>query len=78
MATKLTRPVARESSAYVRDKGLRPIIVTLHGSIIELRAKGLRSTEVLDLAAAYGIALKQRLAREKAERQARRKAAKGR
>lgn len=68
MTTRSTRPVTRESSAFVRDRGLRPIIVTVVGSMIELRAKGLRSREVLDLAACYGIAIKQRLAREKAER----------
>jgi hypothetical protein len=74
MTTKSTRAVTRESSAFVRDRGLRPIIVTVTGSILELRAKGLRQREVLDLASAYSIAVKQRLASEKAERAAARKA----
>jgi hypothetical protein len=74
MTTKSTRPVTRESSAFIRDRGLRPIMVTIHGSIIELRAKGLRQREVLDLAACYSLAVKQRVASERADRQAARKA----
>jgi hypothetical protein len=74
MTTKSTRAVTRESSAFVRDRGLRPIIVTVTGSIIELRAKGLRQREALDLAACYSIAVKQRLNSEKAERAAAKKA----
>lgn len=75
MSTKSTRPVTRESSAFVRDRGMRAIVVTVVGSIIELRAKGLRSRETLDLAACYSIAVKQRLAKERAERLAERKTA---
>jgi hypothetical protein len=74
--TPSTRPVTRITSAYVRDKGLRPVVATITGSILELRAKGLRSRETLDLASCYGLAVKQRVAREKAERKAAR-AAKG-
>ena len=68
MTTRSSRPVTRESSAFVRDKGLRPVIVTVIGSILELRAKGLRSREILDLAYCYEAAVKQRVARERAER----------
>jgi hypothetical protein len=75
--TPSTRPVTRLSSAYVRDKGLRAVVVTIVGPIIELRAKGLRSRETLDLASCYGLAVKQRLAREKSERKAARAAKKG-
>ena len=74
MTTKSTKPTTRETSAFVRDKGLRPLIVTIAGSYVELRAKGLRSRETLDLAACYGLAVKQRLLREKAERKGKRKA----
>ena len=74
MTTKSTKPTTRETSAFVRDKGLRPVIVTVAGSYIELRAKGLRSRETLDLAACYGLAIKLRLSREKAERKTARKA----
>lgn len=73
MTTKSVRPVTRESSAYVRDKGLRPVIVTIVGSTIELRAKGLRSREVLDLSYCYTTAVKQRVASERAEKKALRK-----
>lgn len=71
--TPSTKPTTRETSAYVRDKGLRPLVVTIIGSYIELRPKGLRSSETLDLAAAWSFALKARLAREKAERKAARR-----
>ena len=50
MVTKSLRPVTRETSAVVRDKGPRAVIVTVVGGVIELRAKGLRSTETLDVA----------------------------
>lgn len=78
MTTPSTRPVTRETSAFVRDRGLRPLIVTVVGSLLELRPKGLRNRETLDLAACYGLAVRQRVAREKAERQAERKARRGR
>ena len=73
--TPSTKPVTRLTSAYVRDKGLRPVVITVVGSFVELRAKGLRSREVFDVAAIYGLAVKARLARTKAER-AKAKAAK--
>lgn len=69
-----TSPVTRETSAYVRDKGLRPIIVTLTGSLIELRAKGLRTREVVDVASVFQRAVKERVLRERAEKKAKRKA----
>jgi hypothetical protein len=68
MTTKANRPVVRESSAFVREKGLRPVIITVHRDLIELRAKGLRSREVLDIASCYYLAVRQRVAAEKAER----------
>lgn len=70
MTTKAIKPVTRETSAYVRDRGLRPVIVTVIGGHIELRAKGLRSRECLDLAWCYQTAVKARVARERAERRA--------
>ena len=73
--TPSSKPVTRESSAYVRDRGLRPIIATITGSVVELRAKGLRSREYIDLAWAYQYAVKQRVAQERAERKAKRKGA---
>ena len=66
--TPSIKPVTRETSAWVRDKGMRPVIATITGSIVELRAKGLRSREVVDLAWAYHFAVKARVQRERAER----------
>jgi hypothetical protein len=71
--TPSTKPVTRLSSAYTRDRGLRPICVTITGGIIELRAKGLRSREVVDIGWLYQYAVKarvleERLARKKARR----------
>lgn len=72
--TPSTKPVRRETSAMVRERGMRPLIATLHGSLLLLRPKGLRSEEVLDLGAAWSLAVKQRVAREQAEKRAARKA----
>lgn len=69
-----TSPVTRVTSAYIRDRGLREVIVTITGGILELRAKGLRQREVLDVSSLYYQAVKQRVARERAEKIAARKA----
>lgn len=71
--TPSTKPVTRLTSAYIRDRGMRPIVVTITGSLIELRAKGLRTTETVDVASLFGMAIKARLARERALRKAARK-----
>jgi hypothetical protein len=68
-----TSPVTRETSAYVRDRGMRAVIATLTGGSVVLRAKGLRSREMLDLAWCYQQAVKQRVAMEQAERLAARR-----
>lgn len=49
-------------------------MVTIHGSVLLLRPKGLRREEVLDLSAAYSVAVKTRVARERFERAQARKA----
>jgi hypothetical protein len=71
--SSLQSPVTRETTAYVRDKGMRPVMATLTGGTLVLRAKGLRSREVLDLSWCYQVAVKQRVALEKAEKRAARK-----
>lgn len=71
--TPSTKPVTRLTHAVVRDRGLRQIVATLHGSLLILRGKGLRREETLDIATAYVIAVKQRVARERAEKAAKRK-----
>lgn len=73
MTTLSTKPVHRETSAFVRERGLRAVIVTIHGSLLEFRPKGLRSREVLDVASCWQMAVKQRVASEKAARKAKRK-----
>ena len=74
MATSsVTSPVTRETCAYVRDKGLRAVLVTITGGLIEMRAKGLRSRECVDVASIYYAAVKGRVARERAEKKAARK-----
>ena len=73
MATKSDRPVTRETSACVRDKGLRAVMVTIKGGVIEFRAKGLRSREVLEVAWCYEFAVKARVTRERSERRASRR-----
>jgi hypothetical protein len=65
--------VTRLSSAFVRDKGLRQLIITVVDSYVEIRCKGLRSRETMDISAIYGMALKSRMAMEKAQRKAARK-----
>lgn len=60
--TPSTKPVTRVTSAYIRDRGMRPVVATITGSVIELRAKGLRSVEVVDVASVYDAAVKARVA----------------
>ena len=64
MATKSIKPTTRETSAYVRERGLRPLIATIHGSVLLIRPKGLHTEEVIDLAACWSLAVKQRVARK--------------
>lgn len=66
--TPTTKPTVRITPALVRERGLRPLVATLHGSLISLRPKGCRREEVVDLAAIYHMAVKQRVARERAEK----------
>lgn len=74
MATKSIRPVTRETTAVVRDRGLRAVMVTVVGGVIELRAKGLRSREVVSVSSLYERAVRERVMRERVEnRLARRK-----
>lgn len=74
MTTPSTKRTTRETSAFVRDQGFRPVIVTVIGSLIELRAKGRRQVEVVDVASLYYRAVKERVIQEKAAKKAARKA----
>lgn len=74
--TDLNKPVRRRSGFMVRDAGkLRKVVVTLypHG-FIGLRPEKTRREETLGLQAAYDVAVKMRVARQRAEEQAARKA----
>jgi hypothetical protein len=74
--SKPLRPVTRETTALVRDLGMRPVMATIASttSVIELRAKGLRSRYTLDLGWCYRQAAIQHTERLRAERRAARKA----
>lgn len=72
MTTLSTRPVTRETLAFVFDRGHRPLIATLSGGVLELRPKRMHNRETISLAWCYEQAVKQRVARERAERKARR------
>lgn len=74
--TPSSKPVTRLTSAYVRDKGIRPIVATITGSVIELRCKGRRQVETLDVASLYYQAVKARVISERAAKKAARKAKK--
>lgn len=66
--TPSDKPTTRITPVIVRDRGLRQLVATLHGSVLILRPKGCRREEVLDLAAAYHTAIKWRLARERLDK----------
>jgi len=61
MATKSTKPTVRETSATTFDRGERNLIVTVHLNFIKIRPKGLKSEEVIDIAAIYEHAVKARV-----------------
>lgn len=71
--TPSTKPVTRLSSAYVRDRGMRQVVVTITGSLIELRLKQCRQVETIDIASLWYQAVKSRVLRDRLAK----KAAKG-
>lgn len=75
MATPLSKPVARVSAETVRDAGkTRPLVITLYpNGTIGLRPQGTRREEVYPLAAVYSLAVKARVAEERAAKSKRRK-----
>ena len=68
MNSALTLRAGPNALAHIRERGLRAVMVTITGGVIELRAKGLRSRETLDVAWCYYAAVKQRVAAERTER----------
>lgn len=74
--TPSTKRVTRLTSAWVRDQGMRAVVASIVGGVIELRAKGRRQVEVVDIATLYYRAVRERVVAEKAARKAARKAGK--
>jgi hypothetical protein len=75
MATKLNKPVARESAAIVHEGGRpRQIVVTLEPPyLLGFRAKGCRKTYYLTADACYSLAVKAHLLDEKRQKAKKRK-----
>lgn len=53
MATKLTKPVTRETDVTKFERGNRNIIITLQGDSIVFKLKGLRTLHVLPIIDAF-------------------------
>lgn len=70
--TALTKPITRRTENEVRDgTKRRPLVITLYpGGIIGLRPSKTRREELLTVEAAYSLAIKQRVAKERAEKKA--------
>lgn len=73
--TPSTKPVTRLTSAYARDRGMRQVVATITGSLIELRLKGLRSVETVDVSTLYYQAVRARVIRDRLAKKAARKGA---
>lgn len=73
--TKLHKPVTRHTDNAIRDGAkLRNLVITLYpGGVIGLRPEKTRREELLSVEAAYSLAIKQRVARERVEKKARRR-----
>lgn len=74
--TDLTKPVRRRTQELRRDRGkFRRIVVTIYpAGYLGLRLEKTRREEILPFAAAYDVAIKMRVAHERAERAKARKA----
>ena len=74
--TRLTKPVTRRTENTIRDRGKRrELVITLYpGGVIGLRPSKTRHEEILTVEAAYDLAVKQRVTRERAEKKAQRRA----
>jgi hypothetical protein len=61
MATKLTKPVTRETDVVKFERGNRNVIVTLQGDSIIFKLKGLKTSYELPIDEGYWIAFKKRV-----------------
>lgn len=77
MATALTKKVTRRTATTVRDGSKRrPLVVTIYPSgFFGLRLAKCRREETIDFESVYSIAVKQRVAFERAQKKAQRKGA---
>jgi hypothetical protein len=68
--TLLSKPVTRQTDTSIRDGAKRRnLVVTLYpGGVIGLRPSKTRREELLTLEAAYALAIRQRVAKERAEK----------
>ncbi len=73
--TRLTKSVTRSTDNEIRDGAKRrPLVITLYpGGVIGLRPSKTRREELLTVEAAYSLAIKQRVAKERAEKKARKR-----
>lgn len=78
--TRLKRPVRRQLENTVRDGSkTRELVLTLYpGGVIGLRPSKTRREELLTAEAAWSLAVKQRVAKERAEKKARKQQKKAR
>ena len=74
--TNLDKPVTRKSHVIVRDRGkVRQLVVTINpNGTLGLRPLGTRKAEIITLDSCYSLAVKQRVAKERAEKAAQKKA----
>jgi len=73
--TSLTKPITRRTDNEIRDGSRRrPLVITLYpGGIVGLRPSKTRREEIITIEAIYSLAVKQRVAKERAEKKAARK-----
>lgn len=73
--TPLDKPVSRKSYTVVRDRGrVRELVVTLYpNGTLGLRPLKTRQEEVLTLESCYHLAVRQRVAKEQAEKKERKR-----
>jgi hypothetical protein len=71
MTTPLTKPVFRRT--VIPHRGRRLVVDFESGDLVSLRPERTRRAEYVPLAAVYDLAVKMRVARERAERDAKRK-----
>ena len=74
--TDLTKPVKRRTMTCVRDRGKsRRLVVTVYpNGTLGLRPEKTRHEEIITVDSCWSLAVKQRVAKEKAEKKAKRAA----